>query len=321
MQKNKLSPIVLMKYIVKSAAAALPAKRSILSVTAKLPPYFKSAYSVRLFSYIASSMKKTFNMQTNLGFSRKNHFVFPSDQYLVLFGKPTLYIGERGALELSKSLSQYVDCFIDIGAHVGYFSFYIREHMKESKPIFFFEPDPDLYELINANVNRTSLPNTFGLCKAVGSVDGHLTFYKNPEHPDSGSITTVFAEVHDTIPIQVEATRFDTFVMTHGLKHICVKVDVENAEDEFIRGAERSLDAIDYLIMEVLGRAHKKRFVQRMIHDFKFHAYYINDYTLEYAPEGQFQYISPQYNWLFCREDPDVLKVKLKNSRMRVASR
>jgi len=314
-QQSKLSPSALMKQVVKQIVTALPAKYSIVWMGGNLPARFKSSYSVRLFSYVASSMKKTFNMQTNLGFSRKNHFIFPSDRTIELFGKPTLYKGERGALELSRSLSQYADCFVDIGAHVGYFSFYVREHMKESNPIFFFEPDPDLYELINANVNRAALPNTFG------SVDGHLTFYKNPEHPDMSSITTIHKDVYDTIPIQVEVTRFDTFVASHSLKHICVKVDVENAEDEFIQGAEGALDAIDYLIMEVLSRAREKQLIQRMIHDFNFHAYYINDYQLEYTSDGRFEYIDGQYNWLFCREEPDVLKAKLKNSRMRVASR
>ncbi|MBK8029404.1 MAG: FkbM family methyltransferase [Chloroflexi bacterium] len=107
--------------------------------------------------------------------------------------------------------------------------------------------------------------NVIAVRQAVGHVDGTLTFYKNPEHPDMGSITTVFAEQYQTTPITVEAVRFDTFVHAHQLRQMCVKVDVENAEFEFVEGASGALDAIDSLIMEVLGPAQQKRFVQRMI--------------------------------------------------------
>lgn len=133
-----------------------------------------------------------------------------------------------------------------------------------------------------------------------------------------GSITTVFAEQYQTTPITVEAVRFDTFVRQSRLQKLCVKVDVENAEFEFIEGATGALDAIDSLIMEVLGPAQQKRFVQRMIHEYGFHAYYINDYQLEYTPDGQFTYVHPQYNWLFSKAAPAALRDKLTGSKLSV---
>jgi|GEM_PF-1317144 len=317
MHPRLVSLLAFSKPILKEVIAGLPAKSTILSVAARFPVQLRFRHSLRLFTYLASSMRTTVELQSNLGFS-KHRYTFPSDRSFELFGKPEFYTGERGSLELCKSLTQYADAFIDIGAHVGYFSFYVRECLERSKPIFLFEPDLDLFKLIETNISIAGLPNMRAFRKAVGNVDGQVTFYKNPEHPDMGSITNAYAHVHTTIAIPVEATRFDTFVSAHQLQNMCVKVDVENAEEDFLLGAESAVESINYLIIEVLSAAHQNRFVQKMISKYKFYAYYINDYSLEYSPNGNFDYVSPQYNWLFCREKPEELRARLGKSRLRV---
>jgi AAA domain-containing protein len=46
--------------------------------------------------------------------------------------------------------------------------------------------------------------------------------------------------------------------------------------------------------------------------------YYINDYRLEHAPSGSFQYVSPQFNWVFTRHKPAV-KLEIR-ARYRLAT-
>ncbi|MBK9747135.1 MAG: FkbM family methyltransferase [Chloroflexi bacterium] len=312
-----MATTVRLKQLAQQIIKALPAKHPLLALAAGLPPVLRSAALTRVWAYLAATLPQTMPLRTNLGFSRR-HYRFTSDQARAVFGKPELYAGERGALELAKALARHSQGFVDIGAHLGFFAFYVREYLDDRCPVYLFEPDPDLFKLITDNVMYAALPNVIAVRQAVGHVDGTLTFYKNPEHPDMGSITTVFAEQYQTTPITVEAVRFDTFVHAHQLRQMCVKVDVENAEFEFVEGASGALDAIDSLIMEVLGPAQQKRFVQRMIREYGFHAYYINDYQVEYAPDGQFTYVHPQYNWLFCKAAPAALRVKLTGSKLKV---
>jgi hypothetical protein len=78
------------------------------------------------------------------------------------------------------------------------------------------------------------------------------------------------------------------------------------------------MDSVASLVMEVLGPAAKSGFVRRMISEHGFQAYYINDFDLEHSLDGSFVYSAPQYNWLFCRHAPTVLRRLLAGTRFRV---
>jgi FkbM family methyltransferase len=212
---------------------------------------------------------------------------------------------------------QYADAFVDIGANIGYFTFFIRANTDVKKPIYFFEPDPDLFNLIDTNVLSNALQNVHGFKTAIGSIVGKLTFYQNISDYLSGSITQDFSAKHDLNQIIVDSTTFSEFASKIELKNACVKVDVEGAEFDFIKGAMDSLDSISYLIMEVLGSAVENKLIERII-DLGYFAYYINDYRLEYSVDGSFNYQSSQYNWLFCHDSPDRLREKLIDSKFQV---
>jgi hypothetical protein len=60
--------------------------------------------------------------------------------------------------------------------------------------------------------------------------------------------------------------------------------------------------------MEILGPAIKQGMPLRIIQESGFRAFYIHDYQLEHSNDGNFEYVAPFYNWLFCRETPEELK-------------
>jgi methyltransferase FkbM-like protein len=134
----------------------------------------------------------------------------------------------------------------------------------------------------------------------------------------SGSLHAEFAAGHQITATEVTVERFETIAQRLELRGACVKVDVEGAEYAFLEGAGDSLDGVDYLIMEVLGDACARGFVSAMMRRGRFHAYYINDYSLEHSLDGSFTYRAPEYNWLFCRETPDELRQKIGQSALSV---
>jgi FkbM family methyltransferase len=311
---------VLIKFLAKSLVDALPGKEAISKWGALFPLPLRSYLSYRFFSAVARRTLNQMHLKTNMGISQ-NYVCDLSSQnhHVALFGKPEYYWGERGALMLSEYLTKYSDAFVDIGAHIGYFTFYIREKIEADKPVYFFEPDPDLFDLVYKNVNSNTMKNVHGFRTAIGSTEGTITFYKNMSDPLSGSITRDFSCTHNVEKIQVNSTTFSIFSRQFSLKNACVKVDVEGAEFDFIEGALDSLDSIAYLIMEVLGIANERQIVQYMI-SLGFFAYYINDYCLEQSMDGSFKYIDPQYNWLFCHDTPCQLRTKLAGSTFTVVS-
>lgn len=150
--------------------------------------------------------------------------------------------------------------------------------------------------------------NVFGYNEAMGKIIGQARFYRNLSDCSSGSLSTMFSNQHEVIEETVSITTFKDFCKRVSLKNACVKVDIEGAEQDFIIGAGDAVTNIAYLIIEVLGPAVGEGFIRKMITDLGFHAYYINDMSLEYSTDGNFTYIPGQFNWLFCRKSPDQMK-------------
>ena len=302
-------------------AGLIPAKERILRTAARLPPGWRSRQSCRLFSALArrTALSRP-TLSGNLGISSRLACDVPATHMVALYGMPALYAGERGSLELAARLSRFCAAFVDIGAHVGYFTFYVHMRGAADRPIYFFEPDRTLYAALDRNVRRNQLEQVHGYQHAVGAQDGTTRFFVNRTDTLSGSLDAGFAGTHDVEAMDVTIERFETIAQRLQLERACVKVDVEGAEAEFLAGADGALDRISYLIMEVLGPAHQRRFVPAMMARGGFHAYYINDYTLEHSIDGTFTYRAPEYNWLFCRDAPQQLAVKIGAPPLQVSA-
>ncbi|MBC7811900.1 MAG: FkbM family methyltransferase [Burkholderiales bacterium] len=295
--------------------ASVPGKRVMLDLGAQLPVRLKSALTLRFLSILSEEYKtSSTHIASNLGIDDRYSCLVPRYKSVEVFGKPQHYIGERGALFLAQHLAAYSDCFVDIGAHIGYFTFFVRKRLPSQKPILFFEPDPDLFRLILDNVASNQLPNTLGFQVAVGDTDGKVIFYRNFTDTSQGTLYADKVNEHELQAIDVELNKFSTIVTAHNLSNCLVKVDVENGEEEFLRGVEGAENKIRFLIIELLKQAHDKKLVNRINDMFGFNAFYINDFTLEHSANGSFTYRDGQYNWLFCRENPDELATILAGS-------
>jgi FkbM family methyltransferase len=308
--------------VIDRVIAALPCRRAVLRAAVRLPPVLRSAVSYRLLTAVARRTLSSGTMGgANFGISSQLRCEVPADRTLALFGKPDLYRGERASLDLAVRLAASADAFLDIGAHLGFFTFLVRARGRRDLPIHFFEPDPVLYDLLDRNVRANALERVFGHNLAVGARDGTATFYLNRSDSFSGSLTTLFAATHDVTPATVAVRSFASIAGELGFEHACVKVDVEGAEREFLDGAASSLDRVAFLIMEVLAPAVSGGFVAAMMQRTGFFAYYINDYNLEHSGDGGFTSRPDEYNWLFCRQPPATLRQTLHGSRFRLDSR
>jgi FkbM family methyltransferase len=301
--------------------AGIPGRSTLLQLAARVPPVLRSRVSLSACAAVARRTDNPPTLRTNLGIASRFSCEIPSSQLLALFGKPALYTGERAALELAAQLSHHSSCFVDIGAHVGYFTFYVSAHGPAALPIYFVEADGALFAALDRNVRSNGLRHVEGFNEAIGDAAGTGRFYRNTTDSLSGSLSGMFSHQHQTEPIEVNIRSFADLADLLQLDQACVKVDVEGAEAAFLRGASGALNRIAYLIIEVLGPAHQRHFVRDVIARTGFQAYYINDYRLEPSADGAFTYRAPEYNWLFCRERPDALQAKLKPPLTVVAGR
>jgi FkbM family methyltransferase len=249
---------------------------------------------------------------TNLGIDNRLKIALPVLQAppIFFFGKPRSYTGEYYTVQLVGLLSQHCSSFVDVGANWGFFSYYVSQH-NPSIPVYWFEPNAVLYQSIITNTASNRLKSMHGSRQALSDTNGNLSFYVEKGSgftsslikPDIGSALT---------EMTVESIRFEDWVLKNGIDgKLLVKVDVENAEWQFIKGAAKTMDKIDFLVMEVLGPARQNGFINYMINDLALQSYYINENKIEHVLQEDMRYTKGEYNWVFCRLLPAELKKKL----------
>ena len=299
----------------------VPWKKQILRSGAALPPNLRTNFVSRSLCALARRSGEKSDVETNMGIDRQLKCLLPLDKEGWIFGLPEHYLGERGALELVAALGSRANAVLDIGAHVGYYTYFLAKRLPGSIPIFFFEPDPVLYSIIEKNVLRNRLTNVSGFKQAMGARSEVACFYQNLTDSFSGSLEADFVGKHATQKIDVEVCPFDDFSSALGKQNLCVKVDIEGAEQQFVDGAASEWWRISDLVIEVLGPAVAAGFIQKLIQSSGMSAYYINDYTLIPSVDGAFAYKNLQYNWLFTRKSDAELTYALGGTPLKVQSR
>jgi FkbM family methyltransferase len=129
------------------------------------------------------------------------------------------------------------DTFIDIGAHIGYHSFFAAKLVEPDGAVLAFEPDPCLYDRLMRNLKSFSHAQAFQA--AVWDRDAELTFERSSFAQESGWGT--LAAVRDLgrgEHIAVRTVSLDRLVNDKNLKSIrAMKVDAEGAEVAILDGA------------------------------------------------------------------------------------
>lgn len=300
----------------------LPFKKALLSYAALAPVQFKSKITHWIFERISAAYKsnETEYLTTNLGISNRCRVRLPlyKAPFVYMFGLPRFYEGEYGALLLSSYLSKYCQCFIDIGSNWGYYQYFLRFN-GSTIPIHFVEPNKMLYETNLDNNRVNGLSGIQGYNLAIGNTTGKMKFYLDESDYSMSSLLDNYKANHQLVESEVEVFTFDRFMEKNNIQaEALVKVDVENAEFLFVEGAQKSLVAIQYLIIELLGPARERGIVNRLIHEYGFSCYYINHLNLEHVDSDDGRYTHPEFNWLFCHDSPEQLKRLLRGTPMKV---
>jgi FkbM family methyltransferase len=310
-------------------AAATPLKKQIVLVAAALPCGVKrhvarSPLTVKALSSLLfrARNRAPFSIRTNLGISDDLDVELPSTVASPshLFLTPDRYRGEAGPLLLARQLVRHCAAFIDVGANVGYYTLFVRANSRSDVMIYYFEPDPSLADLIASNLTRNRMANVVGFARAIGAASGRSEFFVNLDNRSMSSLFTEYESTHHLQSTTVEVTTFDEFVQASGLPGAYLtKVDVENGEWAFVEGAQRALRSMPFLILEILGPARRRGLVDHLIRRFGFHCYYIDGLVLEHLGEDDGRYHPGEWNFLFCRDDPERLRERIEPGPLRVA--
>jgi len=150
----------------------------------------------------------------------------------------------------------------DIGANIGFFSLLAARLVGAIGRVTAFEADPEIAARLRENVSRNQGAPISVEEKAVWSSSSPVFFARADAQvsPDRGLGHVIDNDVEKSAPgtIRVEAVSVDEYV-GKSLAPDFIKCDVEGAEVEVFRGAEKLLNEKRPLILcEMHGEAHRQ---------------------------------------------------------------
>lgn len=149
------------------------------------------------------------------------------------------------------------DVFYDIGANIGLFTLLVMSRHRGHKiTVHAIEPEPRAADVLRKNLKLNSLEDVMVHETALGSSTGMTEFFVDPD-PGSGkhSLFSILGADYYRIEIQM-MTGADFMRDTRSTPDV-LKIDVEGAEMEVLRGFQKALESgrVRELFIEVHTQA------------------------------------------------------------------
>lgn len=170
---------------------------------------------------------------------------------------------ECNTMELFGELIRPGDTVFEAGGHIGYMSMYFGSLVGSEGSVTVFEPGPNNLNYLKDNISK--LPQVMVVEKAVGAVNElrkffveDLTGQNNSLYSDYGTFKNNSAYINYDAggyrEIQVEVVTIDSFCNDAKLHPDFVKIDVEGAELEVLRGMSQTIATKAPLMMVEVTR-------------------------------------------------------------------
>lgn len=217
-----------------------------------------------------------------------------------------LFINEIYRFNPSNRVRTIIDCGANMGLSVLYFADSYKEHT-----ILAFEPDKDLFKLLEENVVTFGLKNVKLFNKAVWDKSETLRFFTDGGM--GGRVQNAYVRQE---PKLVEAIPLLDF-LTNDVDFL--KIDIEGAEDRVLRSCRSKLKNVKHIFFEYHGDIRKRQTLHELLQMFQeegFH-YHIKESAARRRPFIDTDLICEAYDMainVFCYREMDLsLKYKIQS--------
>jgi len=220
---------------------------------------FKYTFGMVFFKAIYPLTKKGIMVKARTFFGKKLELLLPAGMDIYLTGGKSHDSEIRLAQFLINRLKPRHQ-FLDVGAHLGYFSSLAAQLVGQEGKVVAFEASPNTFAYLHKNLQDSPQSQCFNL--AVAAQSGNLSFYEFP----------ILYSEYNTLELQqfeeqswflknppqqvnVPSIALDGFIAQHQLQPQLIKIDVEGAEDQVVQGMQNFLKRHSNcaIVMEYLG--------------------------------------------------------------------
>jgi FkbM family methyltransferase len=137
--------------------------------------------------------------------------------------------------------------FIDVGAHVGYYTLLASKIAKE---VIALEPDPFNYKLLRINLRINGISNAYALNIAASNYTGTGIF---ASIKNIGKLLAQKSNLDNNInKIKIRVVKLDDLLLKIGKNPDVIKIDVEGSEMQVLEGLQETLrKGVKCLMIEV----------------------------------------------------------------------
>lgn len=136
--------------------------------------------------------------------------------------------------------------FIDVGAHIGYYSLKAATMVGPNGHVISIEPNPQTLPKLRGNIEASKARSVSVWPVACAESESMLQLFAAPEsNTGESSLSKENASQEGAAPVaySVRARRLDVIVKEARLDRVdVIKIDVEGAEFEVLKGAAKTLD-------------------------------------------------------------------------------
>lgn len=181
--------------------------------------------------------------------------------YLNISESPMMYARATGTYEphMMDSIRSRIEpgmTFIDVGANKGDHAFLVGQLTGDNGKVIAVEPLPDNHHWLKKSLAKNDFDNIELVEAALSDEDGQATF-EHGEFSGWGKMLADDGEAEKET-IQVRKAALDSLVSELDLEQVdAIKIDVEGAETEVVRGARKTIERFRPMIwLEIhAGRA------------------------------------------------------------------
>jgi FkbM family methyltransferase len=163
--------------------------------------------------------------------------------------------------EFVQSLCQRVrpgDTCIDVGGNIGYYCLLMATLVGTQGRIITFEPVAENLAVLRENISLNNLKNVELVHSALGAQPGTLSLIRGDEGTISSTPSVSGYAVKDSrSTVEVQVNTLDAFIQASSYRPSLIKIDVEGAEMDVLRGAIKTLRTMQpTVLVEVHGWDH-----------------------------------------------------------------
>ena len=194
-----------------------------------VPQLLPQTWRAKVKSLIIPPIKRLSRVNPNEPHRILGHVMFlhPTSSSLARMAHETYEMDTVKVVErlLSPGMS-----FLDIGAHVGYYTLLGARLVGPNGTVYAFEPQPDVYRLLVKNIHMNGYSGiVVPIQKAVTEKGGSVLLYDSEK--DSCSASIFSGSSVSTVTVECESVSLDEFFGAQGWPAVdLIKMDIEGAE-------------------------------------------------------------------------------------------